>query len=206
MRKHDTSTITSNGWLRTGLVILALILCFATEVYSQGNLSQDTIERTPAKEECNCKASLPLEIGVTSIVWGVPSYWSWRVVFDRDSSAINPTTLFIGPSLFLLMLTLGPIAELTSGCEASWWHTLWIGLGSSILAVIAYMPYGFSHPLNPYKFNLPEYLVTGALPAVASSIIFNLFLEPSPDKDKAFFVFPSFGSENSASLNFMYKF
>ncbi len=161
--------------------------------------TQDTI--------CDCKASLPLEIGVTSIVWGIPSYWLWRIPFDHDTTMeYNPSGILTLPSLFLLMLTLGPIAELTSGCEASWWHTLWIGLGSSIVSFIAYGGvYGFDHSLNPYKFNFPEYLALGVFPAVASSVIFNQFLHP-PEKDQSMFIFPSIGSQNSASLNFMYKF
>jgi hypothetical protein len=162
-------------------------------------------------DTCACKPSLPIEIAATSIIWGIPTYWIWRSGFDRDSSGYKPTGILIIPSLFLLMPVLGFTAEWTSGCEASHWHTLWIGLVTGATAFVLYGAfYGFSHSQITnefYRFNLIDYLALGVVPSVASTLIFNLFLHcPEKKGDQSMLIYPTVGLDKTASLNVMLKF
>ena len=88
-------------------------------------------------------------------------------------------------SVVLLAYSLGPVAELTSGCEASYWNIVWIGLGTQLLALLPYAAIHGKNYEDIHKFRIEDYLIIGILPSVASAVIFNLFLEspPSPDTD-----------------------
>ncbi len=175
----------------------------------QSRCYSETIDSSAVPKDtiCSCKPSLPIEIAVTSIIYGVPSFWIWRVFFDYDRKGVSDARIIYMPvSLFLLMFSLGPIAEWTSGCEASYWNTLWIGLGSELIGWTIYAGYGFQRPQNIYKFNLPEYVALGIVPSVASVFIYNLFLHPKEKNDHIMYLIPSFGEKNTASLNFMMQF
>ena len=168
---------------------------------SAANTSNDT---------CQCKPSLPIEIGISAIIWGIPTSYIWRRLFLRDSTVVNAISVLLPPSLFLLMFTLGPISELTSECETSWWHTLWIGLATGVTSTLIFNAFsgGIDHPgnLKTFKYNVGDYLALGLAPSVASVFIYNLFLHPKEKKDQSMFVFPSVGNNNTASLNFIMKF
>ncbi len=159
---------------------------------------------------CDCKPNLALEIGVTSILWGMPTFWAWRGLSDRDTNVyLDPRSMLIIPSAILLMFTLGPIAEWTSGCEVSYWHAVWIGWATPVIpALIYYGVYGEKHPHNIYKFYLPEYLAIGVVPSIATILIFNQFLHPNEkqNQSQSLFIFPSIGRENQACLNVVGRF
>ncbi len=157
---------------------------------------------------CDCKANLPLEIGVTSLVFGVPSYYLWRSLMNiRPDSLFDFSYGLIPESLFLLMFTLGPIAEGTSGCQASNWHTLWIGFSSTLISSIVYFVASGSQPkIRSTNFDIVQYAMLGFVPSVASSIIFNKFLKPIVNKNQSFLIFPSIGRENQACLNMIGRF
>ncbi len=158
---------------------------------------------------CSCSPSLPLEIATTSIIWGLPIYWAYRGSYPKSSKDVTYSGVVIIPSLFLLMFTLGPISELTSKCEASWWNTLWIGFGTSLITGLAYgSVYGFKHPItySEFSFNAVDYLALGVLPSVSSCLIYNLFLHPRENNNHSMYLLPSFGGKNTASLNFMMQF
>src|SRR5579863_1305347 len=96
------------------------------QIIGTANIDKDSI--------CSCKPSLPIEIAAASIFCGIPAYWGWRGLFDYDpNQSYSFNAILIPPFLFLLMLSLGPIAEWTSGCEASWWHALWIVFGTTTI-------------------------------------------------------------------------
>ena len=187
------------------VAIALLFCCLSSQVFAQTYDSRLDIKDTV----CSCKPSLPLEIAATSIIWGMPIYWAYRGSYPKDSTQVTSAGIVILPSLFLLMISLGPIAEWTSGCEASWWHTLWIGLGTSLITGLAYGSiYGFKHPVSyqDFKFKVIDYLALGVLPSVGSCLIYNLFLHPSQKKDQGFYLYPSVDGKNTASLNFMMQF
>jgi hypothetical protein len=105
------------------------------------------------------------------------------------------------------MVSLAPIASWTSGCEASYWHTLWIGFGTEAASLVVYGGiYGFQHRLNIYRFNFPEYLALGVLPSLGASLLYNLFLHCPDKKDQSMYIIPSISGKNMASLNFMMQF
>lgn len=188
-------------------LVIPILLCFAVIFKSQFALSQ---VKDSIKDICSCKPSLPLEITATSIIWGIPTYVIWRWTFLKNSSTTNGAGALVGPSLFLLMLSLGTTSEWTSDCEASWWHTLWIGLGTGFTSAIIYgaATNSFNHPgnLKTYKVNIPDYLALGLAPSIASVFIYNLLLHPKEKKDQSLYVIPTFGGKNTASLNFMMQF
>jgi len=100
-----------------------VLLSFLVSIFFFSNLAYtQTPDSTqiPAKDmDHSCKPSLPIEIVATSIFCGIPAYWGWRGLFDYDpKQSYSFNAILIPPSLFLLMLSLGPIAEWTSGCEA----------------------------------------------------------------------------------------
>ncbi len=179
-------------------------------LYSGNNA--DTIQKSV---NCECEPSLPLEIGLTSIVWGIPSYLSYRFFYDKHfgaDSVLDGGTLRFDAALFiltpfLLMYSLGPIAELTSGCEVSYWHAFWIGFGTATMAAAIYgSDYGSKHPQDIKTFNLREYLWIGVAPSIASAFIFNIFLHPRSNKNQTLLIFPSIGYGNQASLNIVGRF
>lgn len=166
----------------------------------------DTIVKN---DSCDCKPSLPLEIVSASIIWGFPTYWIWHTQLDYTppNHGPNVATIFLYPAQFLLMFTLGPIAEWTSGCEASYWHTLWIGLGTSCFTAIFYGGVtNFKPTYNPYRFNFGQYLILGVVPSVASTFIYNLFLHPKEMQNQSFMIFPSIDRQNQACLNIVGRF
>ena len=172
--------------------------------YSQ---TKDSLEKNTV---CSCMPSLPIEIAATSIIWGFPTYSICRNFFFKDSiPKISPAVLVV-PSLFLLMISLCPTSEWTSKCEASWWHTLWIGLLTESFCTVIYgaLTGLINHPTEAksYKINIPDYIALGLIPSVASVFIYNSFLHPSEKKDHSMLLLPSFSGKNTASLNFMMQF
>ena len=161
-------------------------------------------------DTCSCKPSLPLEILATSVIWGFPTYWIWHNLIDYTPPNLQPnfTIVLWFPAQFLLMFSLGPVAEWTSGCEASYWHTLWIGLGTSLITTTYYVSVtNYSKATyNPYKFNFGQYLILGVVPSVASTFIYNLFLHPKEMQNQSFMIFPSIDRQNQACLNIVGRF
>jgi hypothetical protein len=163
---------------------------------------------------CDCKPSLPIEIGITSALWGLPTYTILRGSYDQDSNGYKFKNMLLLPSWFLLMPVLGYTAELTSGCEASHWHALWIGASTSLVSMVLYGAfYGFEHGEvreTYHPFNVVDYLALGVLPSVASVLIFNLFLD-CPEKEKTDtglfngYLMP-FYSDNTYGISYSVKF
>ncbi|MEI8133509.1 MAG: hypothetical protein WCH46_00360 [bacterium] len=186
------------------IIFITLTFFESVSFSQQANRKNDT---------CDCKPSLSLEIGATSIVWGIPTYALWRGVLlknPKDSLSVGSNGLLIGPSLFLLMFSLGPIAEWNSGCEGSWWNTLWIGLGTSATATLIYglITNSLSRPgdVNSYKYNIVDYLALGVIPSVCSTLLYNMYLHPKEKNNQSMYLLPSFGGKSTASLNFMMQF
>ena len=185
------------------IVVVLLFYCLSSQLFAQSHDSQLAVKDTI----CPCKPSLPIEIAVTSILWGYPNYVIWRSTLLRDTTAVNANAVLIGPSLFLLMFTLGPISELTSDYEGSWWHTLWIGLYTGGMSALLFNAFTKKPPeYHSYKFNIPDYLALGLAPSLASVFIYNLFLHPRENSNHSMYLLPSFGIKNTASLNFMMQF
>jgi hypothetical protein len=185
------------------VIFFFLIFLWCKSAFSQvdSSISKETL--------CSCSPSLPLEIGISSIMWGIPIYWAYRGSYPKDSAHVTSAGIIIIPSLFLLMLSLGPTAEWTSNCEASWWHTLWIGLGTSFVSGMVYGTlYGFKHPVDyhDFKFNFVDYFALGVVPTVGATLIYNLFLHPTEKKDHSMYLIPSFKGNNTASVDFIMKF
>jgi hypothetical protein len=190
------------------LVILgAFFLFHSTSVFGQvkdsSTLAKDTI--------CDCKASLPLEFVATSLTWGIANTWIWRgafVHYPKGGEFVNFQVILSPEALFLLMFSLCPVSEWTSGCEASWWNSIWIGFLSMTGSIFIYGGiYGYDQPgdANNVKYTLKDYLILGALPSIGSCLVYNLFLHPPEKKDHSMYLIPSFG-KNMASLNFMMQF
>ncbi len=181
-------------------------------LFSHISFAQDRDNVAVRKDTiCDCKPSLPIEIAATSLIWGLPTYVLWRGAYDFDSNGYALKNILLLPTWFLLMPVLGYSAELTSGCEASHWHALWIGIVTGAVSFVIYGGfYGFEHrevKSTFHKFNFIDYLALGVLPSVASVLIFNLFLEPPEEGgNQGMLIFPSIGLDNSASLNLMMKF
>ncbi len=197
----------SNDWLMSEHYIHSPI---STLNEMQDNHYVNKIDTVVKNGDCECKPSIPLEMLATSVIWGFPTYWIWHTALDYTPPNFEPNVagLYIIPSQFLLMFILGPIAEWTSGCKASYWHTLWIGLGTSTVTTGYYVWItNYSKATyNPYKFNFGQYLILGVIPSVASAFIYNLFLHPKEKHDQSFMIFPSIGRENQACLNLVGRF
>ncbi|MFI5200892.1 MAG: hypothetical protein ACHQNE_00710 [Candidatus Kapaibacterium sp.] len=171
--------------------------------------SKDSIEQM-VDTSCGCHPSLPLEIAASSIISGVPAYWGYRAFFD-DRSGFRPETGLIPLSWLLYMVSLAPVAAWTSHCDASPWHTLWIGFGSQIVCSLLYeAAYGHNHVLNLYKINWPEYFALGVAPTVIASLVYNQFLHCRPKSaqgsDQGMYLMPSVNVDKSAALNFGMRF
>ncbi|MBS1904336.1 MAG: hypothetical protein JSS75_11575 [Bacteroidetes bacterium] len=184
-----------------------LILFAVARGYAQERNGYDSIP-TPSLAKADCHPSLALEIGVTTLVLGVPSFWIWREPFDADSNEyLRIRGLFLPLDLLILVFTLGPVAESTSDCEASYWHAAWIGLVSDFICSYTYgAVYGFNHKLDNHKFNLPEFLALGVAPSVLTVFAYNLFQHPKESKTTSMMLYPSLGRGNTASLNFLMQF
>lgn len=202
-------------------LLVVLLFLSSTSVFSKTVVSGNT---TATKTEllssldstktvadtCDCKPSLPLEIGASSIVWGIPAYWIVESLIHKDTSEkFNAAGVFIPISYFLLMYSLGPTAEWTSGCKASYWHLLWIGLATHLTTTIVYgtilnsnLNGGSSNDIHKFVFR--DYLVVSVLPSIASTLIFNTFLH-TPSKDQSVIIFPTVGGKNTASVNLLIK-
>ncbi|GEM_PF-4081028 len=171
--------------------------------------SSDSVKRA-SDTACNCQPSIPLEIATSSLVVGVLEYESSRVIFDDTLPQQNASAALIAPTLLLYMLSLAPIANWTSGCDANAWNTVWIGFLSQVTSIAVYgASYGFTHVLNLNKFYWPEYLALGVVPAAITSLWYNIFLHPRPkdhNSDQGMYLIPSVNGEKSLALNFGMRF
>ncbi len=186
-----------------GLFFLSEANSAYCQIKDSSFIAKDTI--------CSCKPSLPLEIAATTLTWGLANTWIWRGTFIKQNAAefANIQVFLFPEALFLLMLTLGPVSEWSSGCEASWWNTLWIGLSTAIVSDLIYGGiYGFQQQGNVshVKYQLKDYLFLGILPSMGSCLLYNLFLHPQEKKEHSMYILPSFGGKNTASMNFMMTF
>ncbi len=181
--------------------------------------AKDSVQSTDSAKRvsdtsCDCHPSLPLEIVTSSLIWGIPAYWGYRgAVDDTAIGSLKVWPAIIAVSIILPLISLAPVANWTSGCEASWWHTLWIGFGSNIACTILYeVAYGHDHVLNVNKFNWPEYAALGVAPTVIASLVYNQFLRSCAKEtdehstDQGMYFLPSVNVDKSVSMNFGLRF
>jgi hypothetical protein len=165
---------------------------------------------TASDSSCTCRPNIPLEIAASSLIVGVLEYEITRDFFDNTVRGQHGGPALIVPGLFLYMVSLAPVAEWTSSCEANAWNTLWIGLISHAVCTLGYgIAYGSSHVLNINKFIWPEYLALGVAPAVLTSVWYNRFLHPSEkekNSDQGMYLLPSVNGSKSMSLSFGMRF
>ncbi len=179
---------------------------------------RDSVESTDSAKRvsdtsCDCHPSLPLEIAASALTVGMIEYWASRVIFDDTFKVQDAGPLLIAPALLLYMVTLAPVANWSSGCDANAWNAVWIGFLSQAACIDLYgVAYGFKHVLNIYKFNWPEYLALGVAPTVITSLWYNIFLHPRPKdtdehkSDQGMYLLPSLNPDKSVSMNFGLRF
>jgi hypothetical protein len=166
------------------LTLFFLLSCLAK--ISLAQTTRDTLKLTAKdRDSCVCSPSIPLEIAASSIVWGLPSYLIARSVIHQDTTSPNVGIGFLLLTPVLLAYSLGPVAEWTSGCKASYWNLAWIGLSTQVLVLISYAALHEKNHTDIHKFRIEDYLILGVLPSVASSLIFNLFLDCPMNSQKS---------------------
>ena len=161
---------------------------------------------------CNCHPSLPIEIAASTVFAGTLGYLTCRSFFDGDPKIYTYFGLaWLVPIAYVV--SLGPAGELSSGCQASWWHAAWIGTLSSAVCTGVYAAvYGNKHALDIHSWYWAEFAALGIAPSVIASLVFNLFLHPelkkseSPNSDQGMYLLPSVSWGKSAALNFGFRF
>jgi hypothetical protein len=170
----------------------------------------DSIRHT-LDTSCECSPSVAAEIAASSLTVGVLEYLSTRVMFERAFGDATENPALFPPALLLYLVTLAPVAEWTSGCEANIWNTVWIGFLAQAGCMALYgLGYGLHHQLDPNKIYVGEYLALGFAPAVITSLWYNHFLHTRPkddrNSDQGMYLLPFVGADQSLSLNFGVRF
>lgn len=169
-------------------LFFVLLPCCPVSAQDTSSVFTNTIEDTISTIYFDCSPSIPLEIAASAIIWGLPSYFISRPIFHHDTAeAFYGGGIFLPLSYFLLMFSLGPTAEWTSDCEASYWHILWIGAATHLATLLTYGALHGRDNEPQYRFDFAEYLILSVIPATVSTFIYNSFLEPAtktPDKNR----------------------